>query len=725
MQIIETFITYTFSSMSHFKRIVWLWGLFSLLSSGCKGESFDFAAQRLLVLSNGDKESVQAADYLFQHLQKRNTAQTVFQVKRSDSLIESLKGVVIYIEVVEDLQSDYEIVNEYGRLSLFGKNRSILRWLTYMLIDKLGEYHTLDIADVPPGYLEFKTGKADFALRYRDPHLLPNMDQDISGILLTHNVDRDWGLWGHNLRKVFTKGTDTNAMALVDGKRDVEQYCFSSQKTFQAIKDFILEEYGSGSREGKWFMIAPNDNDKVCTCASCKKQGNTSESATAAVVLLLNRLATEFPEDYFYTTAYRTTRTAPTIRLADHVGVLVSTIDLPKSPELKVDAPLVQEFSTLLTSWKEQTNHIYLWDYISNFDDYITPFPTLRRVQTQLSYFRELGVNGMFLNGSGYDYSPFDDVKTYVLSAVMLDPSLSVPDLVKRYHERFYPISAGLLTDYLLEIEDSQYNQNKDIALYSSFRQLMRDYFAIDRFNTFYSNLEAVLPRLAGDEERRIRLMLGALSYTKLQLAYHKGTVANNFLEVKEGRVQLSSQQDLAIDRLRGVLKEGVVNYKEEKGDLQIYLKEWDQLRTISRPVNAFKVNKAVGISSAEVMEDAELLCDNKVGFVSDFNIGWFLAGEDVNVMGKKENKDQGDTHVEMRFLVNVRHRMLVPDRIELWSAGAKLVEFAAADFVVLGDTATLKKNIDLSKYKELEIKIYKNRELKNSVIACDEIQLY
>ncbi|MFD2555195.1 DUF4838 domain-containing protein [Sphingobacterium tabacisoli] len=711
--------------MFRFKQIVWLWGIFCLLSSSCKARTFDFATPRLLILSNGDKESIQAADYLFQHLDKRNTEKAVLQIKRSDTVVEGFEGGIVYVEIVEDLGNDYEIINEEGRLSLFGRDRAILRWLSYMLIDRLGDYHRLKVADIPPGYLDFKTGKVDFAFKYRDPHLQPNMNQDISGILLTHNVDRDWGLWGHNLRKVFVGGIDTDVMALVDGRRDAEQYCFSSEKAYQAIKTFVLEEYGRGPRDARWFMIAPNDNDKVCSCASCRKQGNTAKSATAAVVVLLNRLTKEFPQDYFYTTAYRTTREAPKSRLADHAGVLLSTIDLPKSPQLDVNAPSVREFSTLLESWKQQTSQIYLWDYISNFDDYITPFPVLRRVQGQLVYFSKIGVDGVFLNGSGYDYSPFDDVKTYVLSAIMIDPSLSVSDLVKRYHQRFYPISADVLSSYLLEIEDNLDGRNSDLAIYSSFRESMKSYLKSDRFNKFYAELTSLSAHLEGDEALCIRKLLHALSYTKLQVDYHDGDIANGVLAIENNRVQFSSQNDVFINRLHESIEDGVTNYKEEKGSLEVYLNEWKRLKKTLMPMNRFKVSKGIGLSSSELLDEAFLLSDNKTGFVSDFNQGWLLAGEDVSIIGRNSNKKQGSIRLELRFLLNARHRMYIPDRLELWAEGTRMMVFSASDFVILENVATLKKDIDLLDHTDLEIKIYKNKELKNSVIACDEIQLY
>src|SRR5690554_4394551 len=140
-------------------------------------------------------------------------------------------------------------------------------------------------------------------------------------------------------------------------------------------------------------MIALNDNDVVCLCDRCRALGNTPGNATPAVGYLLNKLAGEFPEHEFYTLAYRSTKTPPTSRWAENTGVFFTTIDLPKGIPLERSDAL-QIWRKSLEQWKEQVNNIYLWDYISNFDDYLTPLPVLYGFQGQLETFEKAGVKG-------------------------------------------------------------------------------------------------------------------------------------------------------------------------------------------------------------------------------------------------------------------------------------------------------------------------------------------
>lgn len=691
----------------------------------CSAKDFNFGAQRIYILSNGDTESEAAADYLYNHLNKRNVNKNTFDIRRSNDEDFATMSSTVYLEVVPDLKYDYEIVNTKDQLTIFGKDKAILRWLSYMLIDHWSEYHQLEVSDLPPNYVDFNSSQVNFAFQYRDPHLSANMDQDISGILYTHNVDSDWGLWGHNLRKVFGNAPSQNSLALVRGKRDEEQYCFSSENTFQAIKTFVIDQYGDGKKEAKWFMISPNDNDKVCTCTSCSKQGNTATNATPAVANLLNRLAKELPKHHFYTTAYRTTKNPPAIKLVGNTGVLFSTIDLSKAPKLNTKNTSVIEFSDAIRNWKLHTDKVYLWDYISNFDEYLTPFPVLLRVQEQIKFFKNQGIDGLFLNGSGYDYAPFDDVKTYVLSAIMINPNLSVSELIKKYNRRFYPVSGSVLASYLEDLENSMYSKNRDIGLYTSFREAMHTYFDVDRFQIFYQELVDIQNKTTGQERERVNRLIGALSYVQLQLDYHLGELKNGFLELENDSLKLSSKNDEYLEHLRNVVNEGVLNYKEDKGDLRTYLQEWDILKRRRAKVNKLIAAKVIGFNTGESLSYSNLLYDNLPGFASDFNQGWFLAGEDISLACELEKSSDAVSEVLATFLLNNKHRMLVPEKMEVIVEGTVIAHFSKDDFVVKGNLATLRKKVDIPNNKKIEIKIYKNKELKNSVIACDEIHLY
>jgi len=124
----------------------------------------------------------------------------------------------------------------------------------------------------------------------------------------TMPLDMYWGIWGHNLPKLINAEQETEELyALVNGKRNKEQFCFSSRK----LKNILTEKIEKSRESYKYYMIAPNDNLLVCQCDLCIKNGNTKNNAAPAVFQLMNDLAEEFHNQHFFTTAYLSITNTP------------------------------------------------------------------------------------------------------------------------------------------------------------------------------------------------------------------------------------------------------------------------------------------------------------------------------------------------------------------------------------------------------------------------------
>ena len=135
--------------------------------------------------------------------------------------------------------------------------------------------------------------KAILLFEYRGIYSPSNADPELMPVTASHHVDYDWGLWGHNLRRVFPGGVPEEALAWVDGQRDENQFCFSSELLFKAVEAYVTDNYGETG--GVRFAIMPNDNGAVCACKACTAAGNTRKVATPSVSRFIRRLAARFP----------------------------------------------------------------------------------------------------------------------------------------------------------------------------------------------------------------------------------------------------------------------------------------------------------------------------------------------------------------------------------------------------------------------------------------------
>lgn len=56
-------------------------------------------------------------------------------------------------------------------------------------------------------------------------------------------------------------------------------------------------------------------------------------------------------------------------------------------------------------------------------------------------------IEGIFLNGSGYDYSTFSDMETCVLAQLMVNVDLDVETLIRDYYHRKYPVAGTVIAN--------------------------------------------------------------------------------------------------------------------------------------------------------------------------------------------------------------------------------------------------------------------------------------
>lgn len=668
-----------------------------------------------------DALSQQWVEYLFNHLYKRSADKS--KVLRSEKLNLSHGTRMLYLEVDPKLEYDYCFSNKGEVLGLRVRNKPTMLFVTYQLIESISQADpNFIIEDLPPAFINFSDQCSSFDFDYREAHLEPNTNAEYAAILGANNLDDNWGLWGHNLHKVLVD--DPALYAQVGGLLNKEQYCFSSMALYKQLKHYIGEQFGQGKEKSYWFMVAPNDNDLVCLCEHCKRLGNTEFSATPAVGYLMRKLSSDYPEHHFFTLAYRTTKVAPQDTWAKNTGVFFTTIDLPKGISLDGN-PKFHSWEKELEQWKQKVPQIYLWDYISNFDDYLSPLPILKGFQLQLASFKKVGVRGLFLNGSGYHYTPFDDVKTYALSALMMDRSIDVELLVRRYFDKFYPKSSQLLANYYLQLENLNFEHRRPWPLYGGFDQIVKSYLDVDRFVTFYAALIAILPHCSSDEHLRLDKLITALSYTRLQIAYQQVSADYGGFVKTTNQLQLKPKTKQVIERLKrhNRYKE-MGSYREVLGNLDTYIKQWENLEQHGIEPNLLDQGSVFFVSDADQgYQDASMLCDGLAGFESDYHQGWIINSGEPWVLGAKLPKGARVKVIEMRFLNKPKHGILPPEQVDIRDGNQVL--YTLIPNKVTDSLYRIRVEVNLpKKTTALHISIFKSQAKGKSTMALDEVKL-
>lgn len=633
------------SGFPSFSSISILILLMALPLSSMAGSPADAGAKSMsyhvLPYDGSDEYDLLWCEYVRNHLGSRGGA-----VSPSPGINEAM---MIYLDITGDRERSYSISSRENGYVVRASDRKVSVWMTYQLISFLSETdRAINASDLPPAVFDKPDYSGRFAFGYMDIYSRKGTDPDYSGVLALDSIDDTWGIWGHNLAKVLKDRLPAEAYAST-GVQSAGQLCFSSTSLYKAAVDYIMENFGE--RDTYRFMIMPADDHTVCQCESCRRAGNTPESSSPAVNGFVARLARRFPSHLFFTSYYGTVRDLPPSGMPENTGVMISAIDLPFSMSFQ-GTPEAAGFEETVRSFGRNMSRIYVWDYIRNFDDYLTPFPCLGIMKARLDYYSRIGVDGVFLNGSGYDFSAYDDLHTYVLSSMMCDADIDVDAYTARAFGRLYPVTGDFQSDFYRDLESRA--AGRVLPLYGGIAETVDCFLDPEGFIMFRDRLEADSKRLSGSERSALNMLLTGFHYTSLELA------RAGFLDYgpDEQAASLSVLGDAASSGALG-------SYREAEGDIGRYLSCWKTISPYKKEDGDCFIESGASVSGLDP-GSAGYLHDGLYGFPTDYHTGWAISSS-----GKVEValpvSFRGKGVLEFSSMSASRWRLGFPERIELW----------------------------------------------------------
>lgn len=690
------------------------------LLSGChmQARTEIFASKEGYLITIGEDptdKDARWAKYLYEHLKKRanDDEMVAFGVSEKE-----MWRVIIRIDPT--LQEGFRIAIKGSEIELTAADDRQMLWLQYQLIKKISkEDPRIDGSDLPPAIINLTDTCGTFAFDYQSIYSPSGLNPDYTGVMGLNNFDDSWGIWGHNLRKALGDNVD-KVYATIHGKTDDSQLCFSSEEMYRQIESYIVDNIGE--KGSSRFVIAPDDTPYACTCASCTAMGNTEKNATPAVTELLLRLSQRFPKHSFFTISYLSTKQVTDKQLPSNAGIIVSAIDFPLR---RIDGKNAQEkkFMQQLNQWKKVTKNIYIWDYINNFDDYLTPFPILKIAQQRLRFFKQNGASGIFFNGSGYSYSSFDAMRTFALSALLINPELPVEELVRDYFNQEYPLSKKWLYDYYINLKNSV-QSGKKLGIYAGIAELEQSFLNPEKFIKFYDEMGDYVSDAKGKERKKLHELQTALSYTRLEMGRNHSYDPYGYAQRNGKQIQPTPQ----VRKWLTQLKEhhaftGMEYYNESADEIDYYIKEWEQYILASD----IKKNLFLGIMPSSTpptdKDGLKRLTDSTHGLPGNYHCGWTTLPKEkyeISLPVKGINKT-GNIYIS--FLNLPRHRFYPPRQIEISKDGAiyKTINLETDDSVEKGELVKITTPIDLNRAELVSIKVMGAKKPR-AQIGIDEI---
>lgn len=194
--------------------------------------------------------------------------------------------------------------------------------------------------------------------------------------------------------------------------------------------------------------------------------GRVNPGYSATVLRLINRTAEALEKDVpgvqIGTFAYMSLEAPPAkTRPRENVSIRLPRLRHDTVRSIIV-SPKNASFRRNLDRWCELApGRVYVWEYGSNFTNFLRPFPSLRSLAENIRYYHQAGVAGISIQGNyvstGGDLAV---LKNYVWSKLLWDPTRDTDELLREFCTGYYGPAAEELLAYVNLLEDSVRGEN-------------------------------------------------------------------------------------------------------------------------------------------------------------------------------------------------------------------------------------------------------------------------
>ena len=270
------------------------------------------------------------------------------------------------------------------------------------------------------------------------------------------NIEAYWN--AHTMGQLLPSGEffekHPEYFSLRDGKRIPNgQLCLSNPEVLEICKTRLADVM----RKNPLFRIyslSQNDNFSFCQCQKCTAIAEQYGGQSGLMVWFVNQVADavrdEFPDKFVGTFAYQYTRQPPKgIVPRNNVVIRLCSIECCFAHPLTAGCPQNQAFMNDMERWAEIAPHLFIWDYIVDYAQYIAPWPNFQVLGPNIKAFRKNKAIGIYEEAQYQSNgAEFEEMKAWVTTKLLWNPLLDTDSLVQVFIDGYYGKAAPMVMDY-------------------------------------------------------------------------------------------------------------------------------------------------------------------------------------------------------------------------------------------------------------------------------------
>ncbi len=257
---------------------------------------------------------------------------------------------------------------------------------------------------------------------------------------------------------LFNEHPEYFALGSLSGKRTTDQPCLSNPETLRIVTQNVLNLL-QAHPDAKIISVTQNDNMNFCVCDKCLATDLAEGSHAGTMLRFVNAVAKAVDEAGYHdvmidTFAYQYTRTAPKItKPRRNVVVRICTIENCFAHPLGDPGC---DWNRLLTGnfddWAALTDNIHVWDYTTDYYNYLGPFPNFGVLQKNMQFFRDHHVTGVYEEGNysaGSSNTEFAELRAYLLARLMWNPDMDYDAEMNGFLKAYYGAGWQYVREYI------------------------------------------------------------------------------------------------------------------------------------------------------------------------------------------------------------------------------------------------------------------------------------
>ena len=280
-------------------------------------------------------------------------------------------------------------------------------------------------------------------------------------------TEPEWGLFVHTFDilvppKNFFKD-HPEYYSMIDGKRNQKQLCLTNPDVLKIVIDSLTERMRQ-KPEALYWSVSQNDWDGNCTCDDCRAIDEANGSPSGTVITFVNQVAEHFPDKIISTLAYWYSVKPPTqVKPLPNVNIMLAPIGALRHITIEEDP----EQKAFIEGWGKISNNILLWDYVTNFAYYMTPFPQLFIMQPNVQFFILNGVVAHFPEGNyTSENGEFEKLRSYLLAKMLWNPNVDVEAEMDDFLKGYYGDAAPFIEQYIRITHDELKKSGIALGIY-------------------------------------------------------------------------------------------------------------------------------------------------------------------------------------------------------------------------------------------------------------------